>query len=214
LFHRQTLHRSITDHPAAGSFRISMPMPIAFRSAGSLFACFALASAVLGQNYQTPNGNYLPQDQGIRIIGGNFFLPGQTAEGSSVSLSLYFSSSGTDPSIAPPTEPFQWYFNDQPLAGATATTLDLTNLTAAQTGNYHLGFTQNGQRRTSNAITLNVRPAPPKSVDPSFTARLPAHWLTTNLMVDGAGRIVLWGHVLDPASAGGAAPRHDDPVTE
>ena len=120
---------------------------------------------------------------------GNPALGGQVAPGSTVTLSILTGySSGPNP-------PFQWYFNDQLIPGATNDTLVLSNLTTAQTGNYSLRFLHNGITEDSNPRTLNVSSPPPSPVDLTFTSGLTAdHPSFPSIQVLPDGRIVLFGN--------------------
>ncbi|QYM78951.1 hypothetical protein K0B96_16855 [Horticoccus luteus] len=64
---------------------------------------------------------------------------------------------------------YQWTLNGADLAGATAATLTLTSLTAAQAGDYRLVATTGGVTYTSEAATLTVAPNTTRIVN--FSAR-------------------------------------------
>lgn len=85
---------------------------------------------------------------------------------------------------------YQWTFNGADLAGATAATLTLTSLTAAQAGDYRLVATAGGVTYTSDAATLTVAPNTTRIVN--FSAR---SW------VSAAGAPQIGGFVLRDAAA-------------
>jgi len=95
----------------------------------------------------------------------NPILPRVWAPGSSVTLVL----NGT-----PASGNYQWFHNHVPIPGATATSLTLNNLTAADGGNYALVLTNGSVVKSSDPLTINVLPPPPSPVDLTFTAQLPA----------------------------------------
>jgi uncharacterized repeat protein (TIGR01451 family) len=51
---------------------------------------------------------------------------------------------------------YQWLFNDAPLAGATAPTLQLTNISPAQIGLYRVGVTSGGRQIVSPPASLQI----------------------------------------------------------
>lgn len=87
-------------------------------------------------------------------------LPRTFAPGSSVGIAL-----GTSASI--PGTP-RWYHDGQLIPGANALNLTLSNLSAADSGNYVLTVTDGTSVRTSNDVTINVLPLPPSPVDRTF----------------------------------------------
>ncbi|MDB6169889.1 MAG: hypothetical protein JWM88_2753 [Verrucomicrobia bacterium] len=68
----------------------------------------------------------------------------------------------------------QWYHDDVPISGATAASFAITNLTAADSGNYQARATAGGVPDISPILTINVLPFPPSPVDPTFNASIPA----------------------------------------
>ena len=96
---------------------------------------------------------------------GNPVLPRQYAPGSSVKFITV---------VSDPTATYQWLHDGVAIAGATTPSLTLTNLAAADTGNYQLRATTGSSVSLSNTLTVNVLPLPPSSVDLSFTSQLPA----------------------------------------
>lgn len=73
----------------------------------------------------------------------------------------------------PPAEgAYQWFHDEAAIPGATTPTLTLTNLSAADSGNYHLQRTVNAVAELSEDITINVLPYPASPVDPAFTSQL------------------------------------------
>ncbi len=71
---------------------------------------------------------------------------------------------------------FQWQRNGQDIAGATAATLELSNVTGEQEGNYSVVVTSGGQSVTTEASTVRVFDrltitTPPSSIDTSLNAR-------------------------------------------
>lgn len=93
-------------------------------------------------------------------------LPRTFAPGSTVGIAL-----GTSASV--PGTP-RWYHDGQLVPGANAFGLTLTNVSAADSGNYVLTVTDGTTVRTSNDVTINVLPLPPSPVDQSFSAQLSA----------------------------------------
>lgn len=94
----------------------------------------------------------------------NSMLPRQYAPGSEVTLSVN--------SLPAPTGQLQWLHDTAPVAGADQSTLQLTNLSAADSGNYRLRVTNGSTVEYSDTATLNVLPLPSSPVDTSFTAPL------------------------------------------
>jgi hypothetical protein len=64
------------------------------------------------------------------------------------------SAQGTAPLI------YQWYFNDQPIEGATSATLSISAVTLGDAGNYTLRVSNafSPEAVASNAVSLEVRP--------------------------------------------------------
>jgi hypothetical protein len=123
-----------------------------------LFAAVAAAGAVHSLTASTV----------VELQGTAVELQTETAPGSAVTMRLVSTSATGDQ--------FQWLFNDQPLARATAASLELNGLTSAQSGNYRLRrVTAQGRIELSNTLTLNVAPARPSMIDLSFRAQLPAN---------------------------------------
>lgn len=77
---------------------------------------------------------------------------------------------------------YQWTFGGQPIAGATASTLPLTNLQLAQSGGYRVIVTNAYGSVTSVVATLNVLPSGLSSVANPFWSLAPGSrdYLTTD----------------------------------
>lgn len=60
-----------------------------------------------------------------------------------------------------PAPAYQWYFNSTAIAGATSSTLSLTNVQSSQAGNYSVTVANTSGSATSNAATLTVNPPAP-----------------------------------------------------
>jgi hypothetical protein len=56
---------------------------------------------------------------------------------------------------------YQWHFNNAPITGATAATLNLTNAQATNTGTYRVVVTNTAGTATSGPATLNVSDSAP-----------------------------------------------------
>jgi DNA/RNA endonuclease G (NUC1) len=65
-----------------------------------------------------------------------------------------------------PTMSYQWRFNGDPIPGATAASLTLTNVQAASAGNYDVVATNSVNSATSAVATLAVTPRAPVIVTP------------------------------------------------
>ncbi|WP_221031055.1 hypothetical protein [Actomonas aquatica] len=90
----------------------------------------------------------------------------KVAPGSDVSLDI-------DPTSLPPEATVQWFHDATPIPGATATALDLVNLSSADTGNYRVQLTTPlGTSWSRDTLTINVQPLPPSGIDPSFQGNL------------------------------------------
>ncbi|MHC1764972.1 MAG: LamG-like jellyroll fold domain-containing protein [Verrucomicrobiia bacterium] len=58
---------------------------------------------------------------------------------------------------------YQWYFNGQPIAGATTNTLTLTGVSTANTGDYYAIVSNAGGEATSSTATLTLPATPTQS---------------------------------------------------
>ncbi len=70
----------------------------------------------------------------------------------------------------------QWCHDDLPIAGATGYSLVLTNVSAADSGNYRLQYTDtNGIHFSADTLTVNIHPLPDSisPYDTTFIAELP-----------------------------------------
>jgi hypothetical protein len=89
---------------------------------------------------------------------------GQTVTaGTSVSFSV--AASGT------PSPTYQWQKNGADLAGATSTTLSLSNVQSSDAGSYTAVATNSAGSATSSVATLTVNAAPPTTTAPSITSQ-------------------------------------------
>ena len=96
----------------------------------------------------------------------------QTAfQGDTVSFSV--GVSGNTP-CSPLT--FQWFFNSAPLAGATTSTLTLTNVTLSQAGIYTVGITNTAGTASSSNAFLTIIPVVPLPVALNATSLV---WTTS-----------------------------------
>jgi hypothetical protein len=123
---------------------------------------------------------------------GNPVLPRQYAPGSSVKFIVV---------VPDPTATYQWFHDGVAIAGATATSLLLTNLSSADSGNYQLKATAGSAVSLSNTVTVNVLPLPPSPVDLTFSSQLPASaYYPPVLLVapDGASLVQNYEGVTNP----------------
>jgi hypothetical protein len=65
---------------------------------------------------------------------------------------------------------YQWWFNDSPVAGATAATLNLTNLQVTNAGNYWAVITNASGSTNSAVAVLKVSPSPVITQQPQSRA--------------------------------------------
>ena len=96
---------------------------------------------------------------------GNPVLPRQYAPGSSVKFITV---------VPDPAATYQWLHDGVTISGATASSLPLTNLSTADSGNYQLKATAGSTVSLSNTLTVNVLPLPASPVDLTFSSQLPA----------------------------------------
>ena len=82
---------------------------------------------------------------------GNPVLPRQYAPGSSVKFITV---------VPDPAATYQWLHDGVTISGATASSLPLTNLSTANSGNYQLKATAGSTVSLSNTLTVNVLPLP------------------------------------------------------
>ncbi len=76
----------------------------------------------------------------------------------------------------------QWFLEDEPLPGQTASTLLLRNVTIAHAGNYRLKITDSSGATYTNTVPLNVASAPPSAIDRSFKATFPTDAFTASIV--------------------------------
>jgi hypothetical protein len=93
-------------------------------------------------------------------------LPLQWSPGDSVTLSVSSSPA--------PIGSLQWLHDEQPIPGATAASLTLSNLASPDSGNYRLRVTSGNTTEFSDTtLTVNVLPPPVGASDPTFISALP-----------------------------------------
>lgn len=100
--------------------------------------------------------------------------------GSSTSLSV--TASGTAPLT------YQWYLNDAPVAGATSSSLVLSNIQSALAGTYYVVVTNSFGSATSDHVTVTVNTLPPVILNVPEGADLlvgESHDLTVQATGDG-----------------------------
>ncbi|WP_221031506.1 glycosyl hydrolase family 28-related protein [Actomonas aquatica] len=115
------------------------------------------------------------------------------ATGADVTLSV---SVATGPGETPH---YQWFKDNTPLPDRDAPTLQLTNLTAADAGSYHVTVTDSTGRVTSPAVAVTVTPStePEPEPEPTVGGRLSNESVLTTILPD---RSLTVGFTLETAS--------------
>jgi hypothetical protein len=104
---------------------------------------------------------------------------------SGVNIAFGVTATGTSPK-------YQWRFNSNAIAGATSATLNLTNVTPANSGFYSVVVTNTANRVTSSEARLLVTPPPSGGVAPTLPpARLAGGQLQFSLRTTAGYRHVV-----------------------
>jgi hypothetical protein len=161
-------------------------------------------------------GNGQPEPIVFTISGGAASVPAFTLQptgqsvvaGATVTLSVTATGS--------PTPTFQWRRNGTPLAGATASTLTLTNVQAADAGDYTVVATNSAGSVTSSAATVAVTTVDPNARLSNLsvrTAMAAGQTLIVGVVVEGSRDVLV--RAAGPALAGfGISAPMSDPRLE
>jgi len=168
-------------------------------------ADFTMLYSFMGGN----DGNY-PQDSLLQGTDGRLY--GTTLYGGTSGMGTVFAISdqsviaGSNPTatvIATGTDPlsYQWQFDGTNIAGATSATLTLTNVSAANDGNYTVIVSNSEGSVTSNLATLSVLAPAINSLNPSTaTAGSGAFTLTVTGANFANGSTVNWNGSARPTT--------------
>jgi len=122
-----------------GAARFNLPTGLAVDNSGNIYVADTNNHAIRLVIFSTaPSITAQPQSQTVTV-------------GANVQFSV--TASGK------PTPTYQWYFNGTAINGATGSTLSLTNVQAANAGNYTVTVANAAGSVTSNQATLTVNPA-------------------------------------------------------
>ncbi|MBI2496797.1 MAG: immunoglobulin domain-containing protein, partial [Opitutae bacterium] len=106
------------------------------------------------------------------ITGGvSAVAPSITTQPTSQTVTAGGSASFTVAASGTPAPTYQWQKGGVNIAGATSTTLTLSNVQSGDAGNYTAVATNSAGSATSNLATLTVQAAPPASTAPSITTQ-------------------------------------------
>jgi len=101
--------------------------------------------------------------------------------GSSASFSV--TASGTSPLI------YQWYFNSNPISGATSSTYSINTTSPANGGSYRVTITNGAGSVTSSTATLIVNTGPAITIQPNSQSVLTGSSITFTATATGSGTL-------------------------
>ena len=128
--------------------------------------------------------------------------------GSALNLSVTATGTGT--------LSYQWFFNGNPIAGATSSTLSLTNVDDSRAGTYSVRVSNGSSSVTSSAATVSVTASSSRLINLSARARVGtgADVLIPGFVVSGAAKRVLVRAAGPALLAMGVDTALADPVLE